>query len=95
MLEHNLANKVVADSNFDANKLEWKLPIGYSAAPEKQRIVLISGILMRCHTRNEPGVRYKRRSSQASYHHAARKLREYIRIIKLFIACKSIVLLKC
>ena len=50
-VEHNLANKVVADSNFDANKLEWKLQLAIQQLPEKQRIVLISGILMRCHTR--------------------------------------------
>jgi len=38
-VETGLENKLKADSQFDANKLEWKLQRAILALPEKQRIV--------------------------------------------------------
>lgn len=78
-VESGLSNKVKADTNFDANKLEWKLQLAIQALPEKQRIVFnlryydempyeqMSGIL-------ETSVG----ALKASYHHAAKKVEEYI-----------------
>ncbi|MEO5783344.1 MAG: sigma-70 family RNA polymerase sigma factor, partial [Ginsengibacter sp.] len=34
-----LENKLKADTNFDANRLEWKLQLGIQQLPEKQRVV--------------------------------------------------------
>ncbi len=78
-VESGLSNKVKADTNFDANKLEWKLQLAIQSLPEKQRIVFnlryydempyeqMSGIL-------ETSVG----ALKASYHHAAKKVEEYI-----------------
>ena len=78
-VESGLSNKVKADTNFDANKLEWKLQLAIQALPEKQRIVFnlryydempyeqMSGIL-------ETSVG----ALKDSYHHAAKKVEEYI-----------------
>src|SRR3954462_1028499 len=38
-VESGLSNKIKADQNFDANKLEWKLQLAMQSLPEKQRIV--------------------------------------------------------
>src|SRR4029453_4219401 len=38
-VELGLANKVTADKNFDANRLEWKLQLAIQQLPEKQRAV--------------------------------------------------------
>ena len=38
-LEDGLSDKVKADENFDANKLEWKLQLAIQSLPEKQRVV--------------------------------------------------------
>src|SRR5882757_6947868 len=37
--ESGLSNTVRADTNFDANKLEWRLQIAIQQLPEKQRVV--------------------------------------------------------
>src|ERR1700709_2347829 len=38
-VENGLSNKIKADTNFDANKLEWKLQLAIQHLPEKQRVV--------------------------------------------------------
>src|ERR1700689_5793831 len=38
-VESGLSNKLRADKDFDANKLEWKLQLAIQQLPEKQRIV--------------------------------------------------------
>ncbi len=38
-VENGLSNRLKADTNFDANRLEWKLQLGIQQLPEKQRIV--------------------------------------------------------
>lgn len=79
-VETGLANKIVADKNFDANKLEWKLQVAIQQLPEKQRIVF--------NLRYYDEMPYEEMSRvletsegalKASYHHAARKIEEYIR----------------
>jgi RNA polymerase sigma factor (sigma-70 family) len=74
--ESGLSNKVKADSNFDANRLEWKLQLAIQHLPEKQRLVF--------NLRYYDEMPYEEMSKvletsegalKASYHHAAKKLR--------------------
>lgn len=79
-VEEGLSNKVKSDSNFDANKLEWKLQMAIQHLPEKQRVVF--------NLRYYDEMPYQEMSRildtsegalKASYHHAARKIEEFIR----------------
>ena len=77
--EGGLSNKLKADTNFDANRLEWKLQLGIQQLPEKQRIVF--------NLRYYDEMPYEEMSRvlqtsegalKASYHHAAKKIEEFI-----------------
>ena len=77
--EDGLSNKVKADQHFDANKLEWKLQLAIQQLPEKQRIVFT--------LRYYDEMPYEEMSKvletstgalKASYHHAAKKIEDYI-----------------
>ena len=79
-IETGLSNKLRADSQFDANKLEWKLQKAILSLPEKQRVVF--------NLRYYDEMPYEEMSRvldtsegalKASYHHAARKIEEYIK----------------
>ena len=79
-VESGLANKVKADSNFDANKLEWKLQLAIQQLPEKQRLVF--------NLRYYDEMPYEEMSRvletsegalKASYHHAVKKIEDYIK----------------
>ncbi|HEX8356327.1 MAG TPA: sigma-70 region 4 domain-containing protein, partial [Segetibacter sp.] len=72
-------NKIKADQNFDANKLEWKLQLAIQHLPEKQRIVFT--------LRYYDEMPYEEMSRvldtsegalKASYHHAAKKIEDFI-----------------
>ncbi len=74
-----LENKLKADTNFDANRLEWKLQLGIQQLPEKQRVVF--------NLRYYDEMPYEEMSRvlktsegalKASYHHAAKKIEEFI-----------------
>lgn len=78
--ESGLSNKVIADSNFDANRLEWKLQLAIQHLPEKQRLVF--------NLRYYDEMPYEEMSRildtsegalKASYHHAAKKIEEFIK----------------
>jgi len=78
-VENGLENKLKADTNFDANRLEWKLQLGIQQLPEKQRIVF--------NLRYYDEMPYEEMSRvldtsegalKASYHHAAKKIEEFI-----------------
>jgi RNA polymerase sigma-70 factor (ECF subfamily) len=78
-LESGLSNKIRADKDFDANKLEWKLQLAIHQLPEKQRIVFI--------LRYYDEMPYEEMSQvletsagalKASYHHAAKKIEDFI-----------------
>jgi RNA polymerase sigma factor (sigma-70 family) len=78
-VEGNLENRIRADENFDANKLEWKLQLAIQQLPEKQRLVF--------NLRYYDEMPYEEMSKvlgtsegalKASYHHAAKKIEEYI-----------------
>jgi RNA polymerase sigma factor (sigma-70 family) len=77
--ESGLSNSVKADSNFDGNKLEWKLQLAVQKLPEKQRAVF--------NLRYFDAMPYNEMSSvletsegalKASYHHAVKKIEEFI-----------------
>ena len=77
--ESGLGNKVRADSYFDANRLEWKLQLAIQQLPEKQRIVF--------NLRYYDEMPYEEMSRildtsegalKASYHHAVKKIEDYI-----------------
>ena len=74
-----LSDKLTADKDFDANKLEWKLQLAIQQLPEKQRIVF--------NLRYYDEMPYEEMSRiletsegalKASYHHAVKKIEEYI-----------------
>ncbi len=79
-MESNLENKIKADRYFDGNKLEWKLQLAIQQLPEKQRIVF--------QLRYYDEMPYEEMSRvletsegalKASYHHAVKKIEEYIK----------------
>jgi len=79
-MESGLSNKIKADENFDSNKLEWKLQLAIQQLPEKQRIVF--------NLRYYDEMPYEEMSRildtsegalKASYHHAAKKIEEFIK----------------
>ena len=78
-LESGLSNKIKADKDFDANKLEWKLQLAIQQLPEKQRVVFM--------LRYYDEMPYEEMSVvldtsagalKASYHHAAKKIEDFI-----------------
>lgn len=78
-IEEGLSNKIKAESNFDANRLEWKLQLAIQQLPEKQRLVF--------NLRYYDELPYEEMSKiletsegalKASYHHAAKKIEDYI-----------------
>ena len=79
-MESDLSDKIKADQNFDANKLEWKLQLAIQQLPEKQRVVF--------QLRYYDEMPYEEMSRvldtsegalKASYHHAVKKIEEYIK----------------
>lgn len=77
--DNGLENKIKADQNFDANRLEWKLQLAIQRLPEKQRLVF--------NLRYYDEMPYEQMSKvletsegalKASYHHAAKKVEEFI-----------------
>lgn len=78
-VESGLSEKVKADKDFDASKLEWKLQLAIQQLPEKQRIVFT--------LRYYDEMPYEEMSRvletsegalKASYHHAVKKIEDYI-----------------
>jgi len=74
-----LTEKIKADEGFDINKLEWKLQLAIQKLPEKQRMVF--------NLRYYDEMPYEEMSRvletsegalKASYHHAAKKIEEFI-----------------
>jgi RNA polymerase sigma factor (sigma-70 family) len=79
-VESGLSNKIKADEGFDANRLEWKLQLAIQQLPEKQRLVF--------NLRYYDEMPYEQMSKiletsegalKASYHHAAKKIEDFIR----------------
>ncbi len=79
VVESGLSNKLRAEKNFDANKIEWKLQLAMQQLPEKQRIVF--------NLRYYDEMPYEEMSRiletsegalKASYHHAVKKIEDFI-----------------
>jgi len=79
-MEESLGNKIKADENFDASRLEWQLQIAIQKLPERQRLVF--------NLRYYDEMPYQEMSKiletsegalKASYHHAAKKIEEYFK----------------
>jgi RNA polymerase sigma-70 factor (ECF subfamily) len=79
-IETSLGDKVKADQHFDASKLEWKLQLAIQQLPDKQRVVFS--------LRYYDEMPYEEMSRvletsegalKASYHHAVKKVEDYIR----------------
>lgn len=77
--DYNLEEKIAADKHFDANKLEWKLQVAIQKLPPKQRTVF--------NLRYYDEMPYEEMSRiletsegalKASYHHAVKKIEDYI-----------------
>lgn len=77
--EEGLSNEVRASEHFDYQKLEWKLQLAIQQLPEKQRVVF--------NLRYYDEMPYEEMSQvletstgalKASYHHAAKKIEEFI-----------------
>ena len=78
-VESGLSNKIKADQHFDASKLEWELQLAIQQLPEKQKLVFS--------LRYYDEMPYEEMSKvldtsegalKASYHHAAKKIEEFI-----------------
>lgn len=78
-VENGLENKIKADKHFDANRLEWKLQLAIQQLPEKQKLVFT--------LRYYDEMPYEEMSRvldtsegalKASYHHAVKKIEDYI-----------------
>lgn len=78
-VETGLSNKLKADRYFDAGKVEWKLQLAIQALPEKQRLVF--------NLRYYDEMPYEEMSRvletsegalKASYHHAVKKIEEFM-----------------
>jgi RNA polymerase sigma factor (sigma-70 family) len=79
-VETGLSNKIQADKYFDPQKLEWKLQLAIQKLPDKQRVVFS--------LRYYDEMPYEEMSRvldtsegalKASYHHAVKKIEDYIR----------------
>lgn len=79
-VEGSISNKIKADKYFDPNKLEWKLQVAIQQLPEKQRVVF--------NLRYYDEMPYEEMSKvletsegalKASYHHAVKKIEDYIK----------------
>lgn len=79
-VETGLSNKIKADKHFDPNRLEWKLQLAIQGLPEKQRVVFT--------LRYYDEMPYEEMSRvletsegalKASYHHAVKKVEDFIK----------------
>jgi len=77
--DENLSNKIRADKYFDAGKLEWKLQLAIQQLPEKQRVVFMLRYYEEMPYEEMSRVLETSEGSlKASYHHAVRKIEDFI-----------------
>jgi RNA polymerase sigma-70 factor (ECF subfamily) len=78
-VESGLSNKLKADKDFDANKLEWKLQLAIQQLPEKQRIVFNLRYFDEMpYSEMSRTLETSEGALKASYHHAVKKIEDYI-----------------
>ena len=79
-VETGLSNKIVADKHFDPNRLEWKLQLAMQQLPEKQRVVFSLRYYEEMPYEEMSRVLETSEGAlKASYHHAVKKIEDYIR----------------
>lgn len=79
-VESGLSNKIKADKHFDPNRLEWKLQIAIQQLPEKQRIVFLYRYYDEMpYEKMSKALGTSEGALKASYHHAVKKIEDYIR----------------
>lgn len=77
--EQGLEHKLKADRDFDGNKLEWKLQMAIQRLPEKQRAVFNMRYFDEMPYEEMSRVLETSEGSlKASYHHAVKKIEEFI-----------------
>lgn len=75
----SLEDKVIADEHFDVNKLEWKLQIAIQKLPPQQRIVFNFRYFDEMpYSKMSEILQVSEGSLKASYHHAAKKIEDYL-----------------
>jgi len=77
-VENGLSNKLKSDSHFDANKLEWKLQLGIQKLPEKQLVFNLRYYDEMPYEEMSRVLDTSEGALKASYHHAAKKIEEFI-----------------
>jgi RNA polymerase sigma factor (sigma-70 family) len=78
-VESGLSNKIKAEQNFDANKLEWKLQLAIQQLPEKQRVVFSLRYYEELPYEEMSRVLETSEGAlKASYHHAVKKIEDYM-----------------
>lgn len=78
-VETGLSNKIKADENFDGKKLEWKLQLAIQQLPEKQRAVFNLRYYDEMpYAEMSKVLETSEGSLKASYHHAVKKIEDYI-----------------
>lgn len=78
--ESALANSLKSEKGFDANKLEWKLQLAIQSLPEKQKAVFCLRYYDEMpYEKMSQVLETSEGSLKASYHHAAKKVEEFIR----------------
>lgn len=75
-----LSNSLKAEKGFDPNNLEWKLQLAIQSLPEKQRAVFTLRYYDEMpYEKMAEVLETSEGSLKASYHHAAKKVEEFIR----------------
>ncbi|MBA2498587.1 MAG: sigma-70 family RNA polymerase sigma factor [Chitinophagaceae bacterium] len=78
-VESGLSNKIKADEGFDGKKLEWKLQLAIQQLPEKQRAVFNLRYYEEMpYAEMSQVLETSEGSLKASYHHAVKKIEDYI-----------------
>lgn len=74
-----LSEKIRAEEHFDAARLEWKLQVAIQHLPEKQRVVFMLRYYEEMPYQEMSRVLDTSEGAlKASYHHAAKKIEEFI-----------------
>jgi RNA polymerase sigma factor (sigma-70 family) len=77
--ESGLSNRIKADEHFDASKLEWKLQLAIQQLPDKQRVVFSLRYYEEMPYEEMSRVLETSEGAlKASYHHAVKKVEDYI-----------------
>lgn len=74
-----LSEKLVADKDFDASKMEWKLQLAIQQLPEKQKLVFsLRYFDEMSYDEMSKVLETSEGALKASYHHAVKKIEDFI-----------------